>query len=60
MEITQDVNIGITRLFVDLQNCLRIWSPLLVDQHSYAMVFLLAAFQNTLKAFFQSKLIVRN
>ena len=31
-------------LFVDLQNCLWAWSLFLVDQQSYAMVFLLAAF----------------
>ena len=31
-------------LFIDLQNCLSAWSSLLIDQHSYAMIFLLAAF----------------
>ena len=31
-------------LFIDLQNCLWAWSPLLTDQHSYEMIFLLAAF----------------
>ena len=31
-------------LFIDLKNCSWAWSPLLGDQHSYVMIFLLVAF----------------
>ena len=37
VEITLYSNVGLTHCFVDLQNCLWAWFPLLVDQHSHAI-----------------------
>ena len=44
VEITPNSNIGLAHCLKDLQNCLWASSLLLIEQHSYVMIFLLAAF----------------